>query len=310
MAILSDWRWKAGIFALLLLIRVALYFVEAPQRAARTSSTRRGAPVAEADAGSGWSETLDSLLITIGLVFFVVQPFILQPFYIPSGSMENTLQWTPVQDRLLAARWIYRLRDPQHGDVVVFQPPPQAIQSGEASGDDYIKRCIGLPGDIVTANAKREYFRNGVKLNEPYAKWSPPSSGLLHSYDMKIIGGKMYSREYSAPDVPAYADQGLWHCRPISVTPESAETVVVPPEEQQKITDAKPEAIPDGMFLMLGDHRNNSSDGHVWGFVPRANLVGKAMCVFWPPNRIGTLDRMSAPSNAATLPTAVAVSSP
>ncbi len=312
MAILSDWRWKLAIFGALLVFRLGLYFLEAPQRALRSSSTRssRG----ETESGSGWAETLDSLLLTIGLVFFIVQPFILQPFYIPSGSMENTLQWTPVQDRLLTARWIYRLRDPQRGDVVVFKPPAQAIQGGESAGDDYIKRCIGLPGDIVYADATRSYFRNGAKLNEPYVKWSAPLTpdGQRHnySYDMKFLDGKMYSREYAAPGVPSDSADGLWHYRPPVDSPEAMTTVVVPLEEQQKISDAKPEAIPDGMFLMLGDHRNNSSDGHVWGFVPRENLVGKAMCVFWPPNRIGTLDKMSAPPTAGTLPAAVAVSSP
>ncbi len=307
MALLSSWPWKIGIFAVLLTIRVVLYFVEAPQCAPRSRS-RATSSTQSNESGSGWAETLDSLLITIGLVFFVVQPFILQPFYIPSGSMENTLQWTPVQDRLLAARWIYRLRDPQRGDVVVFQPPPQALQPGESSDDDYIKRCIGLPGDVVYATATRTYYRNGVVLKEPYVKWSPSdSTGLSYSYDMKIVDGKMYSREYSAPDVPAYGPNGQWHYQPTSSGSEVPPLVVVPPEQQDEITNAKPEAVPLGMFLMLGDHRNNSSDGHVWGFVPRANLVGKAMCVFWPPSRIGTLDRMSlganpAPSSSGVVP--------
>ena len=302
MAILSSWPWKVGIFVALLALRVLLYLIEAPQRAPRSNSTSStGNDATGSDTtGSGWAETLDSLLITIGLVFFIVQPFILQPFYIPSGSMENTLQWTPTQDRLLAARWIYRWRDPQHGDVIVFQPPPQAIQGGESTGDDYIKRCIGLPGDIVYADSARNYFRNGAVLKEPYVKWSPPiTTGLSYSYDMKIVDGHVYSREYSAPGVLDTHEnqfgqtQGLWHYQPVGENGAVPAPVLVPPDQQNAITVAKPEAIPPGMFLMLGDHRNNSSDGHVWGFVPRANLVGKAMCVFWPPSRIGTLDRMS-----------------
>jgi signal peptidase I len=47
------------------------------------------------------------------------------------------------------------------------------------------------------------------------------------------------------------------------------------------------------MYLMLGDHRSNSKDSHYWGFVPRANIVGKAVCVFWPPSRVGLVEHMS-----------------
>lgn len=307
MEILSSWPWKIGIFAVLLALRLALYFVEAPQRqrAQRSKSSTRSASE-DAETGSGWAETLDSLLITIGLVFFIVQPFVLQPFYIPSGSMENTLQWTPIQDRLLAARWIYRLRAPQRGEVVVFQPPRQAIQGTEKTDDDYIKRCIGVPGDIVYANKTRTYFRNGAKMSEPYVKWSPlvtpEGQQLSYSYDMKIVGGNMYSREYTAPNILSPGYYGQWHYQPAADGSEVPPLVVVPPEQQDEITRAKPEAVPSGMFLMLGDNRNNSSDGHVWGFVPRANVVGKAMCVFWPPRRIGTLDRMSAASTSASTP--------
>jgi signal peptidase I len=304
MEILSSWPWKIGIFAILLAFRLALYFVEAPQRAQRSKSSTRSAGE-NAENGSGWAETLDSLLITIGLVFFIVQPFILQPFYIPSGSMENTLQWTPVQDRLLASRWIYRLRAPQRGEVVVFQPPRQAVYQLGNTDDDYIKRCVGVPGDIIYADKTRTYFRNGVKMVEPYAKWTSPlitpeGQQLSYSYDMKIVDGKMYSREYEAPNVPAAGSSGQWHYQPEPNGSDVPPPVVVPPDQQDDITRATPGAIPPGMFLMLGDNRNNSSDGHVWGFVPRANVVGKAMCVFWPLSRIGTLDRMSAAATSVT----------
>ena len=311
LAILSSWPWKIGIFAALLAIRVLLYAWESSQRAPR--STAQSSTEKE-EVGSGWAETLDSLLVTIGLVFFIVQPFILQPFYIPSGSMENTLQWTPAQDRLLAARWIYRLRAPQRGEVVVFQPPLQALQGAEKTDDDYIKRCIGVPGDIISADKTRSYFRNGQKINEPYVKWSPQITPdghqLLYSYDMKIVGGKVYSREYQAPEVPSYGDDGQWHYQPAANGSQVPPKVVVPPEQQDEITNAKSEAIPPGMFLMLGDNRNNSSDGHVWGFVPRANVVGKAMCVFWPPGRIGTLDRMSAPTSTGNMSASALSSKP
>lgn len=228
-------------------------------------------------------ETLDSAAVAVGLVLFLVQPFIVQAFYIPSGSMENTLLGPPPGrtsggDRLLVSRMIYRLRDPQFQDVVVFRAPPKAIAaSPEAKeGDDYIKRCIGVPGDVVWA-ANREVWRNGKKLSEPYAKWSPPGRAIW-AYDMKIVNGKLYSREYSSPGIVP-----LWR----------SEDGPVPLEQQEAITSAQPGKVPPGGYLVFGDHRNNSNDGHVWGFVPRNAFLGKAICVFWPPKRVGVLDRMS-----------------
>ena len=274
MELLASWPFKIGIFCLLLVARLAL--------TAMQSSSRRASD--EKSDANAWVETTDSLLLTIGLVFFVVQPFILQPFYIPSGSMENTLQWTPIQDRLLVSKAIYYARDPIPGDVVVFRPPPaaQVVNPTTNLTDDFIKRCVGAPGDILEAKGNRTLFRNGKLLIEPYVKWSP---GPYFSYDMKIVGGKVYSREYVAAAQP-----GSWQ----------SEGVPTAPEEQSRITAAAPEAVPAGHFLMLGDHRSNSSDGHAWGFVPRENVVGKAMCVFWPLSRAGTLDRMSH-LNVATL---------
>ena len=269
MELLASWPFKIGIFCLLLIVRLAL-------TVAQSSSRHANAGEEKTDA-NGWVETTDSLLLTIGLVFFVVQPFILQPFYIPSGSMENTLQWTPIQDRLLVSKAIYYARDPIPGDVVVFRPPTaaQVVNPTTNLTDDFIKRCIGAPGDVIEAKGNRTVFRNGKLLVEPYVKWS---AGPYFSYDMKIVDGKVYSREYVMAGM-----SNLWQ----------SEGVTVANEDQAGISAAAPEAIPPGHFLMLGDHRSNSSDGHAWGFVPRENVVGKAMCVFWPLSRAGTLDRMS-----------------
>ena len=273
MELLASWPFKIALFVAILAIRLG---VMAFQKSAASESRTLSNEASSGDSG-GWLDTLDSLLLTVGLVFFIVQPFILQPFYIPSGSMENTLQWTPTQDRLLVSKAVYYARDPIPGDVVVFRPPPAAkvVNSTTNLTDDFIKRCIGAPGDVVYATGNRAYFRNGKLLKEPYVKWS---AGPYFSYDMKIIEGKVYSRDYSFPGAP-----GEWQ----------SEGATLAPEEQDRITSATPEAIPAGMYLMLGDHRSNSSDGHAWGFVPRENVVGKAMCVFWPPRRLGTLDRMS-----------------
>ena len=220
------------------------------------------------DSSKGTVETLDSATIAIGLVFFVIQPFILQAFWIPSSSMENTLR---IDDRLLVSRAIYRLQEPKFQDVVVFEAPPAAAQKPHT---DFIKRCVGTPGDVVEMRAGT-LFHNGKAVPEIYKLWS--SAAL--PYDMKIVGSVVYSRNYYAPNMPAPWRKNLDE---------------VPSANQAAISAAKPGKVPAGRLLMLGDHRSDSLDGHYWGFVPRENVVGKALCVFWPPKRLGLVDNLSA----------------
>ena len=230
--------------------------------------TAGGKVISEANETNKWLiETLDSATIAIGLVLFVIQPFILQAFFIPSGSMEDTLR---ISDRLLVSRLIYRMRDPQFQDVVVFEAPPAAAQPAHT---DFIKRCMGTPGDVVEMR-NGKFYRNGQFVQEPYKLWNGPTV----SYDMKIVDDAVYSRQYYAANQP-----GAW----------SKNDLVVPDADQKLIDQAKPGSVPAGHLLMLGDHRSNSNDGHVWGFTPRENVVGKAICVFWPPTRLGLVDSLS-----------------
>src|SRR5687768_12778399 len=113
-------------------------------------------------------ETLDSAAIALGLVLFIIQPFLLQAFFIPSGSMKDTLR---INDRLLVSKLVYRLREPRFQDVVVFKAP----ESSGSGGQDFIKRCIGTPGHVVEVR-NRQLYRDGKLVNEPYPKWSPMCS--------------------------------------------------------------------------------------------------------------------------------------
>src|SRR5205823_6429741 len=88
------------------------------------------------------AEFLESALIAIVLVFLVIRPFVVQAFYIPSGSMQPTLM---VGDRILVNKFIYRIVKPNRGDVVVFVAPHLASTDEK----DFIKRIVGLPGDTV-----------------------------------------------------------------------------------------------------------------------------------------------------------------
>ncbi|MEU4241618.1 signal peptidase I [Actinoplanes sp. NPDC026619] len=113
--------------------------------------------------GSFWRE-LPILLGVAILVAVLVRAFVLQTFYIPSPSMEHTLN---VLDRVLVNKLVYDFRDPKRGEIIVFKAPSD-WQSG-AEGEDFIKRIIGTPGDrIICCDAQERLTINGKSLDEPY----------------------------------------------------------------------------------------------------------------------------------------------
>ncbi|WP_030436085.1 signal peptidase I [Actinoplanes subtropicus] len=113
--------------------------------------------------GSFWRE-LPILLGVAILVAVLVRAFVLQTFYIPSPSMEHTLN---VLDRVLVNKLVYDFRDPKRGEIIVFKAPDD-WQSG-AEGEDFIKRIIGTPGDrVVCCDAQERLTVNGVSLDEPF----------------------------------------------------------------------------------------------------------------------------------------------
>ena len=89
-------------------------------------------------------ETAESLAVAMALVFFIIRPFIVQAFFIPSASMHPTLL---EQDHILVNKFIYRVWEPKRSDVVVFKSPPEANPDGQER--DFIKRVVGLPGDTI-----------------------------------------------------------------------------------------------------------------------------------------------------------------
>jgi signal peptidase I len=106
-------------------------------------------------------------LAAAGLVVLVVRTFIAEPRYIPSSSMEPTLQ---INDRLIIEKLSYKFRKPERGEVIVFNPP--AVPVVPDASKVYIKRLIGLPGDRI-AIRDGKVFVNDKALNEPYIKEAP-----------------------------------------------------------------------------------------------------------------------------------------
>jgi len=104
-----------------------------------------------------WAETIVTALI----LALIIRAFVIQVFYIPSGSMEPTLE---IGDRIIVNKFIYRFSAPKRFDIIVFEYP--YTKAGEKK-KDYIKRIIGLPDETLEVR-DGDVFINGVKLNEKH----------------------------------------------------------------------------------------------------------------------------------------------
>jgi len=190
------------------------------------------------------------------VVLLFIQTFIGQNMVIPSGSMEPTLL---IGDHLVVdrtnmaapAKWmplVYH-RPPHRGDVVVFIKP--VLQSGIDTTDCcLVKRLIGVPGDHIHLQDGTVYI-NGVAQH--YSNAHPTVADDYPFLD-------------NFPSIPA------------ATQPDAAEQWAV--AEPGYIHDGNL-VVPPGMYFMMGDNRHNSLDSRYWGFVPRANIVGRPMFNYW-----------------------------
>jgi signal peptidase I len=126
----------------------------------RTSGEERRQPRKKS---GGALEYLVILLISFALVFGFVRPFVMEAFWIPSGSMVPTLE---IGDRVLVNKFIYRFTEPERGDIVVFR-------SVDNPDEDLIKRVVGVPGDEIAVRRGR-LILNGEPQKEPYTNKNFP----------------------------------------------------------------------------------------------------------------------------------------
>jgi signal peptidase I len=145
-----------------------------------------------------WRVATDWLFTVVGAVAIVlaIKTWVVNPYRIPSASMEPTLHCARpgsgceagYSDRVLANRFIYRLRDPRRGEIIVFDVPPAARASRcAAGGGTFVKRLIGLPGDHVREDGDGFLWINGRKLVEPYiapARRVRSSSSRSHRWNV------------------------------------------------------------------------------------------------------------------------------
>jgi signal peptidase I len=199
-------------------------------------------------------EGVASLCGTLVMGLFVLT-FVFENFVIPSSSMASTLQvgdHVMVEREMLAppTRWTPLLpyRDVRRGDVVVFYKPIP-----EADGDHIplVKRVVGVPGDHIHLRNGIVYL-NGVAQNEPHA--AKPTADIYDPYVDDF------------PSVPPAGRPGV-----------TAAWSVLLPESMQ----GDDLVVPAGCYFMMGDNRDHSLDSRFWGFVPRENILGRPLFVYW-----------------------------
>jgi len=197
--------------------------------------------------------SLQSLLGTVVIAVFVIT-FIVQAFQIPSESMENTLL---IGDYLLVDKMRYGAGLPeqlmpylpvQRGDIIVFRYPVHPTQH-------FVKRVVGLPNDRVRLINRRVYV-NGKPLTEPYVRYSSP----MHD---------MFRDEFPRLDIPATGLEGDWWL------------------QMRKLVEDGELIVPQGHYFVLGDNRDESSDSRYWGFVPRENVIGRPLLIYWSMRNSG-----------------------
>lgn len=239
------------------------------------------------------NELCDAIIYAGVFVFLVIRPFVLQTFVIPSGSMVQTLQ---VGDMIVANKWIYRVSEPQRGDIIVFKPPRIAILDPEMVDSDYIKRCIGIPGDTVEIR-DNVLYRNGQAVEEPnkaftkrdeqypnaerYVNLTEDELLLRPRIDFKLV-------EYEGKYWPLNRYNNQVNANGPGFKMVADEFAISDSALMEKLWALPPAKVPPGHLFMMGDNRFGSFDGRAWGLVKREAVVGKSWAIFMPLGRIRT----------------------
>lgn len=226
------------------------------------------------------NDASDALIYAGIIVFLLVRPFGIQTFYIPTGSMVDTLL---VNDYIVANKLIYRVSEPKAGDIVVFKPPARAMDPGQTN-QDYIKRLIGVPGDLVEWKNKQLY-RNGKKVDEPYVDYTTPDLQVLPMPQWASVPQADFKLVEDGGTVKPVQSWGDLVNSPGSYAHVAEEYAAFDQDEMRRLAALPPARIPEGYYLFMGDNRNGSFDSRGWGLVPRADLIGRAEFIFLPLNR-------------------------
>ena len=246
-----------GLIAVFAIVRVAISI--RPGSAAVVAGTPPPAASARPSARTVLREYLDAFIVA-GLVALFLITFVVRTFYIPSGSMEPTLQ---IHDVLLVNEFEYRFSPPHDGDVVVFPPPIP-------SSNDFIKRVIGGPGDTLRVHDGIVY-RNGHPLDEPYIAQKPAYEMEIKNYQIIVDG---------TPLDPAFAN----------VPPRKDWTSpdTIPPHCYFMMGDNRNDSE-DSHIWGFAQDAGRFDAGQRKG--QAASFTGHAFLIFWPLDRIKVLAR-------------------
>jgi signal peptidase I len=201
-------------------------------------------------------EAFASLLQTVVVALFLLT-FLLQPYLIPSESMEHTLlvgDFLLVNKELYGAtdrlsRWFMPNRGVERGDIIVFHHPQPPF---------LVKRVVGIPGDRLRIEDGRVLV-NGQPQEEPYAAFEPAASNPFRDdFPAKV---------YTDPEV----DPVWW-------------------QQMQSLTHNGELVVPRDEYFVLGDNRNHSKDSRFWGFVPRSQIVARPLVIYFSLVRPSTTD--------------------
>jgi len=226
-------------------------------------------------------EYFESLVVTAIMALFGMT-FVVQAVKVPTGSMQNTIL---IGDHLLVNKFIFApgpilpflpQREIRRGDIIVFKYPGK-FQGDERFRDNpevddarpdntpykinYVKRVIGLPGDVVEVRDTK-VFVNGQPLEEHLIT-------ALNSSDSRDTPEDESQAPLLIKDNPAPAGEATYN-------------VYFDPERHSGTRRADGKfLVPEGHYFAMGDNRDNSLDSRFWGYVPRDAIIGRAMFVYW-----------------------------
>ena len=213
--------------------------------------SRRALATPESEVRPGAIVDFCISLFPVILAVFVLRSFVVEPFRIPSGSMNPTLY---NGDFILVNKFGYGLRcpvgnckllstgEPKRGDVVVFRYPAQSSNDPNL-GNDFIKRVVGVPGDHILYIDK-VLTVNGQKIEvQPAGVF--PVDGISQRFTEDLLG--------------------VQH------------NILMNPGQPSVEVDR---IVPPGHYFMMGDNRDGSNDSRYWGFVPEENLKGRAILIW------------------------------
>jgi signal peptidase I len=232
----------------------------------KTGRAQKARPVSQRPRLRNLWENFKSILGALA-IFLVLRAFLVEAYRIPSGSMIPALlvgDWLFVNKAIYGAHIPFSraslpaYREPKRGDVVVFVSPYQADEASRGADPTptLVKRLVGTPGDTLYMRDGLLYV-NGIAQRQGFGADTTPEPGLANSVDplfdwQKKVGLKS-SRFGAAPAQPTHDNWG-------------------------------PLVVPQRRLFMMGDSRYNSKDSRYWGFVPRENVRGKPLFVYYSYN--------------------------